>query len=556
MRRILLTGFCALPGPNRAGVQMSYTMDALKRHHSVDALVIRHGEQAYVERRGGARILRVPLHDNDPGARIDAFRRALRRQLEGADYDIAHFRDGWAGALVLDSRAHFGYRTIFDVTRAPMSEPPELDAGLGARLRRAERRCLEEADHVLAPTHEVRTHLLRQGARSVHVVPTGVDIDLFDWDYPEPGPPTVLYAGTVEPGRGIRVLLRAMAYLVRDVEARLMIVGAIEPTFRYMLEQQAQQLGIEEFVELHGEVEHRTMPELIASATVCVAPSAPDPDAQSYAIFPTKILEYMACRRAVVAARGGSTTQLMEHSGGGALCRPGDPSDLARQLRSLIRDRDRRGRLAETGYQYVRRYHTASAVRRSLRRFYREVAFDTGTHAANYHEDVTNRRPAAPPAVHDPHDITETNRVNGYPPDRLGARTAQVRPAANRYPASQDSQSELEDTHDAWGHETDETVLPPVAEVVSKDQDDWVVSEWDDTRRWRSLLDTDDEQGTPITGVRLPTAPNLTENRFVAGEIDVDTPVPHAGLDEPPSFTAVSILLGPTADDDSERDKP
>ena len=51
MPRVLLTGFCAVPGPRRAGVQMRHVIRSLTPFHTVDLLVVREGEQAYVERQ-------------------------------------------------------------------------------------------------------------------------------------------------------------------------------------------------------------------------------------------------------------------------------------------------------------------------------------------------------------------------------------------------------------------------------------------------------------------------------------------------------------------------
>ena len=75
MPRVLLTGFCAVPGPRRAGVQLRHVIRALTALHSVDLLVVREGDQAYVERQGSVRVLRVPTHDADLRSQIQAFAR-------------------------------------------------------------------------------------------------------------------------------------------------------------------------------------------------------------------------------------------------------------------------------------------------------------------------------------------------------------------------------------------------------------------------------------------------------------------------------------------------
>src|SRR3972149_5398210 len=99
MARILVMGFCAVPGPHRAGVQMPHV---LRARHRVEVLTVRKGDQPYVEQYRKTRMLRVPVPDAPTLQQIEAFRRALRRQLEGAEYDVVHFRDGWSGLPVME----------------------------------------------------------------------------------------------------------------------------------------------------------------------------------------------------------------------------------------------------------------------------------------------------------------------------------------------------------------------------------------------------------------------------------------------------------------------
>src|SRR3954465_1833822 len=135
MPRVLLTGFCAVPGPRRAGVQLRHVIRALTPLHNVDLLVAREGGQPYVERQGSVRVLRVPPHEADPRAQIQAFQRALRRQLDGADYDVVHCRDSWSAIPVLEARARLGYAMVYDLTRSPLGETMQ-DADLDAQYGR------------------------------------------------------------------------------------------------------------------------------------------------------------------------------------------------------------------------------------------------------------------------------------------------------------------------------------------------------------------------------------------------------------------------------------
>ena len=160
MARVLITGYCAVPGPRRAGVQVRHVIRALTPMHTVDLLVAREGDQPYVERQGAVRVLRVPSHDQDSWAQIQAFQRALKRQLDGADYDIVHCRDAWSGITVLESRPKLGYAMVLDLSRAPEPvgegvAPSELEV----RYARDVAVCLREADLVLVPTAAAAKHV-------------------------------------------------------------------------------------------------------------------------------------------------------------------------------------------------------------------------------------------------------------------------------------------------------------------------------------------------------------------------------------------------------------
>ncbi len=370
MSRILLTGFFSLPAPSRVSVQIQHVIRALAANHEVDVLVTRHGREAYLDHIGYTRILRVPTPESDLRGRLQSFKRALERQLESRTYDVVHFRDGWSGSTVLEMRLKGGYITVFDATRAPIAEPPIMNIGVAAELARSEEACLVGADHVLVPTEIARAHVAQRRSRGVHVVPPGVDVDLFDWDDPDPGPPLVVYAGAIEAGRGLRGLLRAMAALTTRCDARLLIAGRASSAMQASLEESIAALGLDERVELLGELPHHAVPGLLARATVCVAPAAAELRAQPMALYPTKLLEYMACRRAALAPRRGSATMLLDDRDDGQLFRPGAPKDLARKLHHLITDAELRARVADAGYRLVREHHTASATRRALRRAY------------------------------------------------------------------------------------------------------------------------------------------------------------------------------------------
>ncbi|HVV83767.1 MAG TPA: glycosyltransferase family 4 protein, partial [Kofleriaceae bacterium] len=430
MARILISGFCAVPGPTRSGVQLRQVVRALSGRHTVDLLAVREGDQAYVERQGTGRLLRVPTHDADLATQVQAFQRALRRQLEGADYDVVHCRDGWSARPVLEGRDRFGYAVVYDLTRAPMAERDDLGPELAAAHDRDEESLLVGADLVLVPTEPARRFAIGRGAPDrVMVAPPGVDVDRFDWDvWPPDAPPVVLYAGTLAPGRGVRLLLQAMAEVVRTLHARLLLVGPIAPGFDASLRSAIKELGLAGKVDVKGPIDHDLMPALIGRATVCVAPSAVDLPRRPYALYPTKLLEYLACRRAVLAPRRGAVTALVDHGREGLLFQPGDAADLARKLVRLLEDRSLRERLAATGYERVRREFTASAARRAITAAYARLA-SRAEWAPRFVEVQTGESVVTPPPAATSADDDFEATVFETSPPAPGSGTGPIEPA-------------------------------------------------------------------------------------------------------------------------------
>ncbi len=546
MPRVLLTGFCAVPGPRRAGVQLRHVIRSLTPLHNVDLLVVREGEQAYVERQGSVRVLRVPTHESDLRAQIQSFQRALKRQLDGADYDIVHCRDSWSCIPVLEARARLGYAVVYDLTRSPLGDSlqdPELDAQYG----RDEEACLLAADMVLAPTPAAVQALKNRGKpERVMLSPPGVDVDRFDWDeQPQGGPPRIVYVGSIDAGRGVRVLLRAMVAISREVDARLVLAGSFAPKFETNLAQGIRELGLEGKVEVLGAVDHDQLPALIATATVCVVPGAADLTPNPTVVYPTKILEYMACKRAIVAPRRETLAHVVENNREALLFEPGDPIDLARKVLRLLGEPLLRERIAQHAYERVRRDFTASAARRALRAAYTVLAdrFEIETEAADddapkpmeiladddFEATVFEEAPQAPQVDTAVNNFTAGGASNNIEilEDQLSGGMSSEAVIGPPSPAERDETMERKpvapNSRDS-GNWTSLASAPAAS-------DDWVVTGLSAAVRAieedSNEVHSSPDDGTPIEGV-IAVAPALPviDGSFVAGEIDVPTPPP------------------------------
>ncbi len=391
------------------------------------------------------------------------------------------------------------------------------------------------------------------------MVPPGVDVDHFDWEAAHTGGvPRILYAGALSPGRGVRVLLRAMLDVAAHSNAQLALAGRSSPEFIDSLASAVRDLGLSERVDLLGEVPHEDVPALIGSSAICVAPGAVDLGPKPLALYPTKLLEYMACQRPVVAPRRGTVTMLMRDEQHGLLFEPGHPIDLAQKILGLLDDADLRYRVSRGGYELVRRAHTASSTRRELRRAYAWLASTSPWRerfAAAMHEHAV-ARPAG--AVGDRSD--RPGGVGDGAPGAGGDRpiaafdgdllidevtgSAQVDTGLNEGlgEVTRVEQSPLlgEDESAQSHYQT----LPQTETSTEAVLDDWIV---DDARiRDRLRESFGDERERERTASPI-------DARFVAGEVEVPAPGTAAGdplraLDSDHAFTALSPPLGPRTD--------
>jgi glycosyltransferase involved in cell wall biosynthesis len=198
---------------------------------------------------------------------------------------------------------------------------------------------------VVAGTEEVRTLLsgqFRVPRERISVIPIGVDVDYFaglDREVSlhrvglDPGHRHVLFVGQFAPWVDFDVLLDAFATVVREApDARLVLVGDGE--LRPQVEATLRELGIEHAVTLTGFVRDReTIRDLLATAIVVVASHRAE-HLDRIGMNATKIAEYLASGRAVVAKDVARLREMIEEPGAGRVAR--DSAEMAAAIISLL----------------------------------------------------------------------------------------------------------------------------------------------------------------------------------------------------------------------------
>ena len=229
----------------------------------------------------------------------------------------------------------------------------------GDLAERIERLCLAAADCIAVVSEPLRARLLAQGVpdRRILVNPNGVDVRRFSPDIDGGaarrrfglGEATVIgFIGTFGPWHGVEILAEAFARLLARrpglrAGVRLLLIGDGDrlPAVRALLAG-AGRAGETVFAGLAPQAEG---PSLLAACDILALPTAPNPDGSPFFGSPTKLFEYMAMGRAIVASRLGQAAEVLAHEVSALLVAPGDPDALAAALERLIEDATLRRRL-------------------------------------------------------------------------------------------------------------------------------------------------------------------------------------------------------------------
>ncbi|HWF73611.1 MAG TPA: glycosyltransferase family 4 protein [Solirubrobacteraceae bacterium] len=217
---------------------------------------------------------------------------------------------------------------------------------------------------ITVPTAGMRTTIIDGGEPAEKVVhlPNAVDPGRFSGDPPRGSDPRrVIYCGTVGMAQGVGTLIDAARELASGEDGggdryEFLIVG--DGAEREELMRKASEQGLTN-VRFEGRVERSKVPGLIASSDLAVLCLRDVPLFQD--ALPTKLLEYMAASRPVVAAAVGDAARLLERSEAGIACPPEDPSALAASISEATRDPARAEQMGANGRRYVQEHCSRQA---------------------------------------------------------------------------------------------------------------------------------------------------------------------------------------------------
>jgi glycosyltransferase involved in cell wall biosynthesis len=203
-------------------------------------------------------------------------------------------------------------------------------------------------------------------ASKIHVIPNGVDPDLFHPLMEEIGlfqglgmaqvvrevgrnreeSPIVLFAKGDSPKNGLEVALEAIP-IARKTLPRIKFVMAL------------------------GRVRHENMPALIQAADVVIIPSVPVAGVEEATSI--LALEAMACGKTVIASNIGGLREIIEQNRTGILVAPGDPEALADEIVAALQDDGRRAMLGVAARRAILERYTWERAADETVKVYEEV---------------------------------------------------------------------------------------------------------------------------------------------------------------------------------------
>lgn len=191
------------------------------------------------------------------------------------------------------------------------------------------------------------------------VLPNAVDVDDVDACIRSGGArastpgPTLGWAGSFGSWHGAGVAVEALARMADDVH--LVMVG--DGAERSDCEALAEALGVTRRIEWTGALRRDDALRLLAGCDILLSPHTPMPD-QPFFGSPTKLFEYMALGKPIVASRLGQLAEILEDGVTARLVTPGDADELATAAAEILASPDGGRALGVAARRAVAERHT------------------------------------------------------------------------------------------------------------------------------------------------------------------------------------------------------
>ena len=264
---------------------------------------------------------------------------------------------------------------VRDLWPAVFVEMGVMKRGLAYRILEAmEEFFYRTAKKIVVVTQAFREDIVSRGIdrEKIAVIPNGADLEIYGRGDARPrfraelggeGKFLVTFVGTHGVATGLEQILDAAAILRDDARFAFAFVG--EGAERDRLIELARARGLTN-VTFHRAVEKDAVPDVYASSDASIVCLKPVPFLDKF--IPSKLFEIMSAGTPVIAALGGEAADIAREAGH-VVVAAGDGEAIAREVRALADDPERRRAMSERGREYV----AAHFDRKMLARRYVDV---------------------------------------------------------------------------------------------------------------------------------------------------------------------------------------
>ena len=240
--------------------------------------------------------------------------------------------------------------------------------------RLLEKRVYSGADYILTLTPKMSKYVIDLGANPsrVGLLLIPVDTGMF---HPAPGQDElrrkwglvveddiILFIGTIFDFSGLDILIRRFPELLKEVpNAKLLIVG--DGPQRPKLERIVAETGMQKQVIITGFQPYNTMPQYINASMLCINTFLINDTTRD--IFPSKIVQYLACGKAVIATRLPGMAAVISGEEQGVVYSD-SVDDVPGKIIAFLKSAERKKLLEQAGLAYVRQKHSNEKIAHQL----------------------------------------------------------------------------------------------------------------------------------------------------------------------------------------------
>ena len=196
--------------------------------------------------------------------------------------------------------------------------------------------------------------------KPVHVIPNGIDTEVFTPNAEVRSSKSLLMVGTLSGSKDHATLLRSVAVLAKRCSVELRLAG--DGILRAQLEHLAGELGVRKEVIFLGNIARADLLRLYREASIFTFSTKGEGS-------PLALLEAMSCGLPVVASDVPGVREILSGAECGLLVPPRHPTEMARGIEFIFGDTGRADRMGANARRYVETNHS---VKRMVAR-YREV---------------------------------------------------------------------------------------------------------------------------------------------------------------------------------------